>query len=282
MLQTAFPALPPSLDFVDVNIFTVDADPARSGQSRRNRTGGPAPHRPGPSGRVRPGRSATQVDFRNPSKSDQRQRIQITRVLVAPGRTTLEWTLTLARRPVPTRVLDYGPPVAEHAAGRGAGGQLQSSQWAGALRVARNSTCPRSGRAPAGTTGPRTSASAPRSACGRLGPAEPGRDRRPGHQLSRACRPATRTVDVEFPGFGTIRPVRPMAQVEDAATERRPAPRRPRPASGPTRRRIHRTAGPRPTGRPDTPDTSEPLGRDYGSPVEPTAITLPRRPSDRW
>ena len=166
LLQIAFPALPPSLAFVDVNISTVA--PIRHVPVSPV---GTAPVARQPTDLARPGDVVPpvgdQIDFRNPSKSDQRQRIQVTRVVVAPGRATLEWTLTsLDGQPEPgARLRGAG---GQHAAGRGAGGELQSGQWAGPAR-GEDAPVRRSGRAPAGTTGPRTSASARRSASGRPG-----------------------------------------------------------------------------------------------------------------
>ena len=81
---------------------------SRSARRARHRWPGSPPIWPGPARSSR--RVRQKLDFANPSESGQRQRIQVTRALSAPGQTTLEWTLTTLDRQA-SRVLDYGPPV---------------------------------------------------------------------------------------------------------------------------------------------------------------------------
>ena len=109
LLQVAFPALPDSLDFVDVGWNTVapfwhvPVSPL-----------GTAPVAVRPTDLARPesvlSPDSAKLDFANPSGSEQIQRIEVTRVLAAPGRTTLEWRLT-SMTPQDVRVLDYRSPV---------------------------------------------------------------------------------------------------------------------------------------------------------------------------
>ena len=137
---------------------------SRSAPSAPHRWPGSPPTWPGRASWSR--RSATSSTSANPSKSDQRQRIQVTRVA---GRARPDHPGVdphLARRPARSGCSTTRDAGGQHAAGRGAGGRT-SVRPVGRCCVWREHTCRRSGRAPAGTTGPRTSASAPRSASGR-------------------------------------------------------------------------------------------------------------------
>ena len=217
LLQTAFPALPASLAFVDVGLATVS--PIRHVPVSPV---GTAPTAVAPTDLARPeevvrgGRGA--IDFANPSGSDQRQRISVSRVVTAPGRATLEWTLTALDDQDRHRVLEYGlpvssrpPPDADLATGNPASGPV--------LRVGstrRRNLWVRT------TVNKRTAyecqcsdinlwASGLRYAGVSVGlvtnyPALPSR---------------TRTVAVEFPGFGTVPDV-PVVAVEDAAANAGP------------------------------------------------------------
>ena len=211
LLQVAFPPLPKSLAFVDVSLNTVapfrhlPVSPA-----------GTAPTARRPTDLARPGRVATpgpqKLDFANPSETKQFQRIQVTRVVAAPGRATLEWSLTSLDHQ-DARVLDYLPPVessppsgvevlgSSQASGpvlRAAGTRLLNS-WSRTKifnRVAYECQCTEIGLWASGLRNAGGSAA--------LVTSYPG------------LPAGTRTVDVEFPGFGTLRGV-PVTPAEDAA-----------------------------------------------------------------
>jgi hypothetical protein len=111
LLQAAFPSLPKSLSFVDVSLLSVA--PFRHVPVSAI---GTAPAARRPTDLARPGKvpppGPGRIDFANPKGSKQRQRIEVTRVLAAPGRATLEWQLTSLDDQAPDPVLGYGPPVA--------------------------------------------------------------------------------------------------------------------------------------------------------------------------
>ncbi len=267
LLQTAFPALPPSLAFVDVNIFTVA--PIRHVPVSPV---GTAPVARQPTDLARPGDVVPPVgdhlDFRNPSKSDQRQRIHVTRVLVAPGRTTLEWTLTSLDGQPRTRVLDYDEAPVTSTPPDGVQVANFSPASGPVLRVARTHLSALWSRTS------RNNRTAYECQCTEIGLWAAGL-RYPAVTVGLVTNypplPAgTRTVDVEFPGLGTFRAV-PMAEAEDAAENLGPA------APAKTGQWTYSTEDP-PYGWPtsewptDTPDTSKLA--DYESRVEPL-VTLP-------
>jgi hypothetical protein len=266
LLQTAFPPLLPSLAFVDVNIFTVA--PIRHVPVSPV---GTAPVARRPTDLARPGELVPAVgdnlDFSNPVKSDQRQRIQVTRVLVAPGRATLEWTLTSLDGQPRNRVLDYQTPVASTPPD---GVQLVNFSPASGpvLRVGKTH------RSVLWSRTRRNNRTAYECQCTEIGLWAAGLQEPAvtvGLVTNFPALPAgVRTVDVEFPGFGIIRAV-PMAEVEDAAANVGP------PTPVETGQWTYTTEDP-PYGWPtsewptDTPDTSELAA--YESPVEPL-LTLP-------
>lgn len=263
LLQIAYPELPASLAFVDITLGTVA--PVRHVPVSPEGTV-PTPvqatdlARAAPA--VRPG--GARLDFRNPSRSQQRQRIQVARVLAAPGGSALEWTLA-SLDDQQSRVLAYEPPItrpetAEIANGNAAngpvlrvGGARVSNLWSRTTvvnRTAYECLCTEIGLWTAGL----------RTAGGTVGlvtsfPALPA---------------GTRTVDVEYAGFGTFRAV-PVVAAEDAASRLRP----PEPAA--TGRWAYAVDDP-PRGWPtadwptDTPDPAQLA--EYEARVEPIR-TLP-------
>jgi hypothetical protein len=213
LLQVAFPVLPDSLLFVDVGWNTVapfwhvPVSPV-----------GTAPVAVRPTDLARPEEvlapGPAKLDFANPSGSEQIQRIQITRVLAAPGRATLEWRLT-SMTPHETRVLDYRPPVesttplgmevlgSSQASGPvlRAGGIRLHNEWSRTKvfnRDAYECQCTEIGLWASGLRDAGGSAT--------LVTSYPG------------LPPGTETVDVEFPGFGTFRRL-PVTPADDAAAE---------------------------------------------------------------
>jgi hypothetical protein len=111
LLQIAFPSLPVATDFVDVSMSTltpfshVPVSPV-----------GTAPIASTPTDLARRAESSKsvlpQVQFHHPIRSRQVQRIQVNRVWAAPGRTTLEWTLSSVTDQDSNRIPEYGPPIA--------------------------------------------------------------------------------------------------------------------------------------------------------------------------
>ena len=211
LLQVAFPSLPESLDFVDVTLNTVT--PFRHLPVSPVGTAPPARR---PTDLARPGKvippGPQHLDFANPSGSDQRQRIQVTRVLAASGQATLEWTLT-SLTDQDNRVLDYLPPVESSPP---AGVEvLGSSQASGpVLRVAGTRLS---------NTWSRTrifNRTAYECQCTEIGLWAAGLRKAGGSAALVTSYPGlpagTRSVDVEFPGFGTLRGI-PVAPAEDAA-----------------------------------------------------------------
>ena len=212
LLQTVFPALPESLTFVDVGLATVS--PIRHVPVSAMGTAPTAVAltdlaRPGEVGRAGLGR----IDFANPIGSQQFQRIQVSRVLAAPGRSTLEWTVTSLDEQVRHRVLKYPapvsgdpPPDADLANFSPASGPVLRvgparlrNLWVRTTvnnRAAYECQCSDLG---VWASGLRHAGMAVNLVTNY--PALPGR---------------ARTVDVEFPGFGTVRGV-PVFPVEDAA-----------------------------------------------------------------
>ena len=269
LLQVAFPALPESLGHVDVGFLTVT--PFRHVPVSPP---GTVPVATGPTDLARPEEPTTlpptRIDFANPPGSGQFQWVHVARVLAAPGRTTLEWTLTSVHdQQVP--VLDYAPPVesrpptgvtvlgASQASGpvlRGGAVRLHS-QWTRTTvsgRAAYACQCTEIGRWAAGLRYAGAYAVLVTNY-----PALPT---------------GTRTVDVELPGSGVLRDIA-VTPVEDAAGRLE--------ASVPAEvgRWTYSPDDP-PTGRPtsawptDTPDPAQLAA--YEQIIEP-AVTLPREPA---
>lgn len=264
LLQVSFPSLPESLDSVDVSVATVapfhhvPVSPVGTAPMAQQPTDLTRPGEIGPPGREK-------IDFPNPSRSKQFQRIQVNRVLAAPGRSTLEWTLTTLVDQ-DNRVLDYGPPVESPP------GDLEvvgSSQASGPVLRTKSARLP--------NLWSRTTIfnrAAYECQCTEIGLWASGlRNEGVSVRLvtNFAGLPAgTRTADIEFPGFGTFRGVK-VEDAEDAATGVRPA----EPAE--TGRWTYSLEN-LPSGWPtsewptDTPDTSDLA--DYQARVEPL-LTLP-------
>ena len=221
LMQITYPALPKSLRFVDVSLNTVT--PIRHVPVSPL---GTVPVALRPTDLARPGelpkRDRQRIDFPNPTESDQLQRIEVTRVLAGPGGSTLEWTLTSLDEQA-NRVLDYGPPV-ESTPPEGVE-VVGSSQASGpVLRIGATSLRNLWSRT---TVFNRT---AYECQCTEIGLWATGL-RNPGVSANLVTNypslPAgTRTVDVEFPGFGSLRGLAVTA-VEDAARNvRAPEPAR--------------------------------------------------------
>ena len=213
LLQVTFPVLPDSLEFVDVGWNTVapfwhvPVSPL-----------GTAPVAVRPTDLARPEEvrqpGRPWLDFANPSGSEQIQRIQVTQVLAAPGRTTLEWRLT-SMTGQDNRVLDYLPPV-ESTTPLGVE-VLGSSQASGPVL--------RAGSIRLHNEWSRTrifNRAAYECQCTEIGLWASGL-RNAGGSASLVTNypglPAgTETVDVEFPGFGALRGL-PVTPADDAAAE---------------------------------------------------------------
>jgi hypothetical protein len=217
LLQVAFPALPDRLRFVDVSVATVapfrhvPVSPVGTAPVARQ------PTDLARSDEVRPP-GGQRLDFANPTESRQMQRIQISRVLAAPAQTTLEWTLTTLDQQE-SRVLDYGPPVeslvpegvellgSSQASGPvlRAGATRLPNLWSQTTvfnRIAYECQCTEIGLWASGLREAGVSASL---------------------VTNYSAVPAgTRTIDVEFPGFGTLRGL-PVTPAEDAAQAAGPA-----------------------------------------------------------
>jgi hypothetical protein len=266
LLQTAFPALPEPLAFVDVNLFTVT--PVRHVPVSPIGTA-PVARRPidlARAGEV-PQPGPAKIDFPNPSGSQQRQRIQVIGVRSAPGRATLEWTLTSLNHQGWTRVLEYEAPVT---ATPPEGVRLANVSPASGpvLRVGSSRLSTLWSRTE------RNNLTSYECQCTEIGLWAAGL-RQGGVTVGLvtnypALPSGTAAVDVEFPGFGTIRGV-PVTEAEDAARNAGPS----RPVE--TRQWVYSTED-YPYGWPtsdwptDTPDTSDLA--EYDGRVEPL-VTLP-------
>ena len=95
-----------------------------------------------PAGRpISPARPSGRKPFPSRSSSTTRsspgsvQRIQVNRVWAAPGRTTLEWTLSSVTDQNSNRILEYGPPVAARRPAGVLPGECESSQRTGPRRA---------------------------------------------------------------------------------------------------------------------------------------------------
>ena len=213
LLQVAFPALPDSLDFVDVGWNTVapfwhvPVSPL-----------GTAPVAVRPTDLARPesvlSPDSAKLDFANPSGSEQIQRIEVTRVLAAPGRTTLEWRLT-SMTPQDVRVLDYRSPV-EGTTPLGVE-ILGSSQASGPVL--------RAGSTRLHNEWSQTSVfnrAAYECQCTEIGLWASGLRNAGGFASLVTSYPGlpagTESVDVDFPGFGTLRGI-PVTPADDTAAE---------------------------------------------------------------
>jgi hypothetical protein len=220
LLQTAFPALPGSLAFVDIGLATVS--PIRHVPVSPL---GTAPTAVAPTDLARPGEVVRAglgaIDFANPIGSDQFQRISVTRVLTAPGGATLEWTLTALDEQVRHRVLSYGAPVSGQPP---AGADLANPNPASGpvLRMGPTRLHNLWVRT---TVNNRTAYECLCSEIGLWASALRHEGVSVGLVTSYPALPdRTRTVDVEFPGYGTIRGV-PVVPMEDAARKAGPAER---------------------------------------------------------
>lgn len=267
LLQMAFPALPDSLTHVDVGVRTVT--PFRHVPVSPT---GTVPVTTRPADLARPEEPTTlpptRIDFANPPGSGQFQWIHVARVMAAPGRTTLEWTLTSVHdQEIP--VLDYAPPVKSRPP-KGVA-VLGASQASGPVL--------RAGSARLHTLWTRTSVSgraAYECQCTEIGLWAAGLRYAGAYAALVTNYPAlpagTRTVDVELPGYGTLRGIA-VVPVQDAAGNLAPA------VPVEVGRWTYQTDDP-PQGWPtaewptDTPDPAQLY--DYASSVEPV-VSLPAR-----
>ncbi len=212
VLQTAFPALPDSLAFVDVSLTSVapfrhvPVSPLGTAPTALAPTDLARPGEPGQAGQDK-------IDFRNPSRSEQFQWIRVSGVVVSPGQASLEWTLTSVTDQA-SRVLDYGPPVSSRPPD---GVEVTDANAASGpiLRTGRASLAPEWTRT---TVNNRPAYDCLCSGIGlwAAGLRNAGVSARLVTNYP-ALPAGVRTVDVEFPGFGTFRGI-PAETAEDAAT----------------------------------------------------------------
>jgi len=218
LLQVTFPSLPDATEFVDVSLatvapfFHVPVSPV-----------GTAPVARKPTDLARPAAVPKpldqQIEFRNPIRSGPTQRIQVTRIWTAPGRATLEWTLTSVPDQFSKRPLEYGPPVA---APRPPGVFLVNTNPANGpvLLVPGADGAKRLTASWVATE--RNGVAGYECLCTELGFWSTGL-RRAGGSVTLVTNypelpPRTRSVDVDLPGFGTFRKV-PVTAVTDAARQ---------------------------------------------------------------
>jgi hypothetical protein len=169
---------------------------------------------------------AQQIEFRNSSQSRQVQRIQVNRVWSAPGRATLEWTLSSVTDQYSNRPLEYGPPVA---APRPAGVVFvvnESPASGPVLLVAAADGAKRLTATWVATE--RNGVAGYECLCTELGLWSSG-VRTAGRSVGLVTNypelpPRTHSVDVDLPGFGTFRKV-PVTAVDDSARQLRPPQR---------------------------------------------------------
>ena len=224
LLQVTFPSLPDATEFVDVSLatvppfFHVPVSPI-----------GTAPGASRPTDLARPADVPEPLDqhieFHNPVRSRQVQRIQVTRVWSAPGRATLEWTLSSVTDQYSHRLLEYGPPVAASrpdgvflANGSPASGPVLLVPGADGLERLTASW----------VATERNGVAMYECLCSELGLWSSGL-RQAGRSVGLVTNypelpPRTRSVDVDLPGFGTIRKV-PVTAVDDAARKLGPPKR---------------------------------------------------------
>ncbi len=223
--QITFPPLPVAMKFIDVDIPTVTpfshvplsplgtAPSAREATDLARRT---EPPKPDP--------ERAQIRYR--SESGKTQAISVDHVWAAPGRTTLEWTLSSLSDQESYRAQEYGPPVA-------------SPPPPASVFLVNNS--PASGpllfvRTPGGdehltaswVTTERDGIVGYECLCTELGVWSSGL-RDAGRSVALvtnypALPPGTRSVEVDLPGFGRFRNV-PVTAFEDSA-RRLGSPRR--------------------------------------------------------
>ncbi|HWI02150.1 MAG TPA: hypothetical protein VNT27_17615 [Propionibacteriaceae bacterium] len=215
--QIAFPALPAATKFVDVSMSTstpfshVPVSPV-----------GTAPVADRPTDLARgaelPKPLPEHIQFHNPIQSDQVQRISVSRVWRAPGRTTLEWTLSSLTDQSSNPVPEYGPPVA---APRPDGDVfLVNASPASGPVLAVSAADGRKRLTASWVVTERNDVQGYECLCTELGLWSSGL-RRAGGSVSLVTNypelpERTRSVDVDFPGFGMLRNV-PITAVEDSA-----------------------------------------------------------------
>jgi hypothetical protein len=219
LLQISFASLPATMEYVDVSMstltpfFHVPVSPV-----------GTVPVAGTPTDLARPAESprplAQRVEFRNPIQSRQLQRIQIIRVLATPRRTTLEWTLSSVTDQFSTRVLEYGPPVAGKPPPTDVY-LINTSPASGPVLLVPG----RNGEQRLTTSWvatERNGIAGYECLCTELGLWSSGL-RNAGRSVSLVTNypglpPSTRRVDVDLPGFGTIRKV-PVEALSDSARQ---------------------------------------------------------------
>ena len=111
LMQIAYPALPAALAYVDVSLATlapfvhVPVSPVGTAPVARQPTNLARSPTAGP----RPAHSRS--SSATPTSRRARQSIQIDRVVAAPGRTSVQWTLRSVSDQNTSRLRPYGPPV---------------------------------------------------------------------------------------------------------------------------------------------------------------------------
>ena len=223
LLQVTFPSLPDATEFVDVSLatvppfFHVPVSPI-----------GTAPVARKPTDLARPGDVPRpldqQIEFHNPIRSRQVQRIQVTRVWSAPGRATLEWTLSSVTDQYSTRLLEYGPPVAAPLPDRGVFLTNVSPASGPVLLVTAADSRKRLTASWVATE--RNGVAMYECLCTELGLWSSGL-RHAGGSVGLVTNypelpPRTRSVNVDLPGFGTFRNV-PVTAVDDPARQLGPS-----------------------------------------------------------
>jgi hypothetical protein len=217
LLQVTFPSLPDATEFVDISLatvppfFHVPVSPV-----------GTTPQPDMPTNLARsadvPRPLPQQIEFRNPIQSRQVQRIQVTRVWAAPGRSTLEWTLSSVSDQFSNRLLEYGPPVAAPRPGDGVFLVNGSPASGPVLLVPSPDGVKRLTASWVATE--RNGVAGYECLCTELGLWSSGL-RHAGGSAGLVTNypelpPRTRSVDVELPGFGTFRKV-PVTALDDSA-----------------------------------------------------------------
>jgi hypothetical protein len=112
LLQIAYPELPPGVEFVDVSLTTVPpfvhvpvtprgSVPTVTSATDLARSAGRIPT------------SSKQITVRHQDPGRGTQTLQINRVLAAPGRTTVEWTITSVDDQDLTQLQNWGPPISK-------------------------------------------------------------------------------------------------------------------------------------------------------------------------
>ena len=110
LLQIAYPELPPGVEFIDVGLATVPpfahvpVTPRGSVPTVRSAT-----DLARPAGKTSTSSRKITVRYSDPGRGAQT--LQINRILAAPGRTSVEWTITSVADQDITQLQNWGPPI---------------------------------------------------------------------------------------------------------------------------------------------------------------------------